>query len=732
MKKNGRANREEGGSAKLRVVRYPSLRGPTGAREDAGPRVGVIESFRVGDRAGVESVLADLRALKVTDFRTPISWADWDTTEGKAWYSWLLPRLASEVNLVPCVLYTPPAQAVAPRVSAPPWDPKSYGDFIDILITNFNQCFEWLELWNEPDRLSEWDRTLDPHWQTFCAMIGGAAYWAQRRGKRTLLAGLNAFDPNWLELMFRRGVMQYMDAVGIHGFPGTCEAQWESWPAVVQHVQQILNQHRSGAEIWISATGYSTWRHDEYEQLRALAAALEAPVDRLYWYAARDLDPEFSTREGFHADDRDYHFGLRRSDGTPKLLGRLWMEGGLESVCKALEPQQETHRRPARPSPPVVVTGGAGFIGTNLAHRLLSDGERVLIFDNLSRPGVEKNLRWLLDTHGNRVQAEFGDVRNPYALRRAVHNAKQIFHFAAQVAVTTSLANPRHDFDVNALGTLNLLEALRGCDEPAPLFFTSTNKVYGGLQDIALTAEGGPYRPADPALDAVGINESRPLDLHSPYGCSKGAADEYVIDYARTFGLPAVVFRMSCIYGPHQMGNEDQGWVAHFLICALDERPITIYGDGMQVRDVLYIDDLVRAFLAARDHIRDLSGQAFNIGGGPAYRLSLLELIDMIAELHGEQPCYELTQWRPGDQRYYVSDNRKFREATAWTPKVNPEEGVQRLYDWLRRARGMEKGIVPRFEVRGSRFEAGSPIIRREFEVQVRSSRFRPKAETRN
>jgi CDP-paratose 2-epimerase len=267
-----------------------------------------------------------------------------------------------------------------------------------------------------------------------------------------------------------------------------------------------------------------------------------------------------------------------------------------------------------------------------------------------------------------------------------------VFHFAAQVAVTTSLANPRHDFDVNALGTLNLLEALRGADDPVPLIFTSTNKVYGGLDDVELSCEQGAYHPVDQILREHGINESRPLDLHSPYGCSKGAADEYVIDYARTFGLPAAVFRMSCIYGPHQMGNEDQGWVAHFLICALEERPLTLYGDGMQVRDVLYIDDLVEAFLAARSQMRNISGQAFNMGGGPRRALSLLELIDMIIELHGEAPQCESSDWRAGDQRYYVSDTRKFQEATGWAPRINPAEGVQRLYEWLRSARGLEQG----------------------------------------
>ena len=670
--------------------RHASLRAQVAEPEALpGPRVGMVEYFRRDDRDGVESVLADLRAMGVTDLRTIVSWAEWDSPEGSAWYDWLLPRLASEVNLIPCVLYTSLTQGVVPRVSAPPWDPKSYGDFIDVLITRFGEFFDWVELWNEPDRLTEWDRTLDPHWQTFCAMLGGAAYWAQRRGKRTVLAGLNVFDPTWLELMFRRGVMQYIDAVGIHGFPGTSEVTWEGWPALIHNVQQSLDHHRSGAEIWITSTGYSTWRHDEYEQLRIFVEAIETPVERVYWYCARDLDPEFPTREGFHADDRDYHFGLRRSDGTPKLLGRLWSEGGLEAVRGALETQTGARRSWSRPAQAVLITGGAGFIGTNLAHRLLEQGERVLVLDNLSRPGVERNLRWLLDTHGERVQVEFADVRNPYALRRAVRNASHVFHFAAQVAVTTSLANPRHDFDVNALGTLNLLEALRAADEPPPLVFTSTNKVYGGLEDIALNSVGGIYYPNDMTVRAHGIDELRPLDLHSPYGCSKGAADQYIIDYARTFGLPAVVFRMSCIYGPHQMGNEDQGWVAHFLIRALEAQTITLYGDGKQVRDVLYVDDLVEAFLRARAEMPRIAGQAFNIGGGPDQAISLLELIEIIGRLNGHPPHYEFQDWRPGDQRYYVSDTRKFRNATGWSPKVRPHAGTKKLYRWLRDSGGL-------------------------------------------
>jgi CDP-paratose 2-epimerase len=651
-----------------------------------GPRIGIVQSFRLGDYESVEEMLANVAALGITDLRTPISWAELQTMEGEQWYKWLIPRLANQFNVVPCVLYTPPAEAVLPRTSAPPRDPKAYADFLDVLITRFGKYFEWIQLWDQPNKVSEWDRTLDPDWNVFCHMIGGAAYWMQQRGKRTLLAGMSPFDPNWLKLMFDRGVMQYIDAVGIHGYPGACEAAWEGWPTIVRCVQQILDERNSKSQIWISETGYSTWRHDEYMQIQALASSLEAPVERVYWFAARDLDPEVPSIDGFHSDDRDYHFGLRRSDGSPKLLARLWETGGLDSVWEAIMPRKDRRRRKSKRARPVVITGGAGFIGTNLAARLMSQGQEVLLYDNLSRPGVERNLRWLQQTYGNLVDVEVADVRNAYTLRRALRNASGVFHFAAQVAVTTSLSNPAHDFEVNALGTLNLLEALRNLDHRVPVVFTSTNKVYGGLDDIALECIDSAYQPVDAHLQTTGIGESRPLDLHSPYGCSKGSADQYLIDYARTFGVPAVVFRMSCIYGPHQMGTEDQGWVAHFLIRALENQPITLYGDGMQVRDVLYVDDLVDAFELARANVDALSGQAFNIGGGPQNTLSLLRLLQIIEEIHGHQPSHTFEAWRPGDQRYYVSDTSKFQAATGWKPKVKPLAGVQQLYNWLKTA----------------------------------------------
>jgi CDP-paratose 2-epimerase len=329
-----------------------------------------------------------------------------------------------------------------------------------------------------------------------------------------------------------------------------------------------------------------------------------------------------------------------------------------------------------------LVTGGAGFVGTNLSHRLLEAGERVVVLDDLSRAGVEHNLAWLRATHGPRLEVVQGDVRSADDVRHAARGADRVFHFAAQVAVTTSLSHPAHDYSVNLGGTLTLLEELRRRSEPPPLLFTSTNKVYGKLAGLEVSQVGGRYEPHDAETRAHGVSERWPLQFASPYGCSKGGADQYVLDYAETYGLPAVVFRMSCIYGPHQCGNEDQGWVAHFLMQALEGAPITLFGDGRQVRDVLHVDDLLDAVLLATDRSRQLAGQAFNMGGGPQSTVSLLELLDLIGRL-GSPPEVRHGDWRVGDQRYYVSDTRRFREATGWAPKVAPEDGVKLLHDWL-------------------------------------------------
>jgi CDP-paratose 2-epimerase len=332
---------------------------------------------------------------------------------------------------------------------------------------------------------------------------------------------------------------------------------------------------------------------------------------------------------------------------------------------------------------PVLVTGGAGFIGSNIADRLASNGHDVHLFDALSRPGVERNLDWLTAKHGRRIRFTHGDIRDETALASAASEAQAVFHMAAQVAVTTSLVDPREDFDINVRGTLHLLDALRLAGRRIPLIFASTNKVYGDLGDLEFRLDGERYEPLDPQVRSHGIGESRPLDFHTPYGCSKGAADQYVLDYARSFGLPAAVIRMSCIYGQRQMGTEDQGWVAHFLIRALEGAPITLYGDGAQVRDILDVSDAVDAYMAAWANIDRIAGRAFNLGGGPANAVSLRQLMRHIADLTGRAPDVRYSDWRAGDQRYFVADTRAIRGELRLPQARNWREGVAALADWL-------------------------------------------------
>ncbi len=334
-------------------------------------------------------------------------------------------------------------------------------------------------------------------------------------------------------------------------------------------------------------------------------------------------------------------------------------------------------------SPRALVTGGAGFIGTNLAAALAADGWTVHIFDLLARPGTETNLGWLERSFPGRVSFVRGDIRDFRAVSEAVRSADVIFHLAAQVAVTTSLLDPRTDFEVNALGTLNVLEAVRQSGKDRPLVYTSTNKVYGAMTDVPVAEEPTRYRYVDRPW---GIDETQPLDFHSPYGCSKGAADQYVRDYARVYGMPTVVFRMSCIYGPHQFGTEDQGWVAHFVISAVAGRPVTIYGDGKQVRDVLFVSDLVAALRAAVDRIRVAAGQVYNIGGGPENTLSIWhEFAPLLAETLGAPlPNPAFGPWRTGDQKIYISDIRRAMRDLGWQPRVGVREGLRLLADWVR------------------------------------------------
>lgn len=356
-------------------------------------------------------------------------------------------------------------------------------------------------------------------------------------------------------------------------------------------------------------------------------------------------------------------------------------------------------RRRLRPVAPrsrrlALITGGAGFIGINVAARLLESGFRVRILDNLSQVGVETNLQWLCATYGNRVDPVIADIRHRPALKAALEGVSQVYHLAAQAAVDSGPGDPILDFCINAGGTLNLLEELRALPAPPSLLFTSTKRVYGTLDDVDLVREGSRYTPASPRTRDCGISERRRLAFQIPYGCSTGAADQYVLTYASMFGLPAVVFRLSCIYGPHQFGTEQHGWVAQFMARALEDQPITIYGDGLQVRDVLFIDDLTDAMLTVHDRIHETAGEAFNVGGGAARSISLIELVDRIEKLDGRRPHVEYEIWREGDQRYFVSDTRKLHAATGWQPRITLDVGLSAVHDWLQPLRAVPVAVV--------------------------------------
>ncbi len=329
----------------------------------------------------------------------------------------------------------------------------------------------------------------------------------------------------------------------------------------------------------------------------------------------------------------------------------------------------------------VLVTGGAGFVGCNLVDKLVAQGSDVRVLDNLSRRGVGQNLEWLRARYPNGFEFVKADVRDSALVAQAVADVDGVFHLAGQVAVTTSVTDPRDDFEVNALGTLNVLEAARENDKVKFVFFSSTNKVYGALADFGVVERSGGYGLRDLPL---GVSESAPLDFFTPYGCSKGAADQYVRDYHRIYGLATVVFRMSCIYGPHQFGTEDQGWVMHFVKSVLTGEPIVIYGDGRQVRDVLYVDDLVEAFLQASRRIDSCAGRVYNIGGGPANAMPILEVFDHLRSLGHRVPPLRFDDWRWGDQKVYVSDISRAARELGWRPKVSKTEGLRRLVEWAK------------------------------------------------
>jgi CDP-paratose 2-epimerase len=627
---------------------------------------GLTVFLRPDDHDRVEQVVAALKRLGIRRLRVPLATAPAasndaapDDDDCSEWISALLPRLAADFDLLACL----PADASDALIDA---------------AGRLSGILDGIEIAAPPGKTAP-ALKLAAHFKSL--------------GFLTVVSGI---DVTSLDLIAPGNGLDAVDALGIDAYHGTGGTSWEGWNETIATYAQVLEIYGAKTRLWITGTGFSTWRHDERGQIRAFLSAAEAPAERVYWSSLQDLDPSEHSAHGFHADERDCFNGIIRADGSPKLLGRLLEQGGITAVRTLDRLSRPSPVTPARAGKLVVITGGAGFIGTNLADRLVRQGHRVIVFDNLSRPGVEQNIEWLKATHGNSVAFELADIRDPYVLRDAVSHADRMFHFAAQVAVTTSLVDPVTDFEVNARGTINLLEAIRAQPEPPPLVFTSTNKVYGKLADVELELDGERYAPTSSTIRAQGIDESRPLDFYSPYGASKGSADQYVLDYCRTYDLPTAVFRMSCIYGPHQFGTEDQGWVAHFLIRALQRESITLYGDGYQVRDILFVEDLVDAFLLAQTHMPAIRGQAFNIGGGPANATSLVELLDRIGEAAGCRPEVSYGPWRPGDQLYYVSDTAKFGNATGWKPRTGIAKGIGLLAHWLTENRVVEPSQLQR------------------------------------
>lgn len=628
--------------------------------------LGVSEWFKIAQYGRLEKILGELNAISIKHIRAAFSYEDWHQQDGPQWFQWLFSNLSDNFELMPCFVLDPASDL---------YDLHDFADFIKLMIRNFGQYFNWFELLNSQNS------RIRANYKNFSKLILQIADEAKQNGKKILIGGISPSEVEILDIFSDNDLIKNIDAVGIRDFPGSYG--WTNWEDSINKVRKVFDERKINLRVWITETGFSTWGRDEFGQITNFIDFLKVKVDRRYWYSAEDLTNELFNKSEDSEEKRQYHFGLIKNDGNPKLIYRIWKQQGLKGLQNFSSYNGFTSQSFGGSRKLAMITGGAGFIGTNLADKLLSLGKSVVIFDNLSRHGTEHNIKWLRQKYPDKIKFKFADIRNKYALRDVLNCVDQVFHLAAQVAVTSSITDPIEDFSINVNGTLTLLEEIRRMKERPALLFTSTNKVYGRLDDINFLQTNLRYEPVNTEIKNNGIGENRPLDFHSPYGCSKGSADQYVLDYYRIYDLSNVVFRMSCIYGPHQFGTEDQGWVAHFMIQALNNKNITIYGDGKQVRDILFVDDLTDAMILAMKNIDTVKGKVFNIGGSPDNTISILEFFNEIKKLYIPLPQINYGQWRSGDQKYYVSNITSFKNLTGWKPKVSLREGIKKLYEWL-------------------------------------------------
>ncbi|ETX29010.1 NAD-dependent epimerase/dehydratase family protein [Roseivivax isoporae] len=581
---------------------------------------------------------AAIAATGATAFRVPLTAADLAEPGDRTRLRDALTRLADRFEVLPALDIAAAGDACADVDCA---------RALDRLIALCGDAVRRIEL-----RCLGWDGAGDSR---LLAALDAATDRMRAIGIAPVLGGPGTARADRLRRLQAAGVLARVDAVALET-PGRSDPDWL---ARVAEARVEIAALKAGTGVWITdaaapreATAASGLRH--------FCAARDAGADRLYWRGAAEAG----------------------ADANPDrtLVARLLAEGGPERVRSLSEMAAPRTIRRARP---VLVTGGSGFIGSNLAESFLSDGHDVVVYDNLERAGVVRNLDGLAARHRDRLHVVPQSLLDRQPLTEAVRDAGAIVHLAGQTAVTTSMTAPIRDFDVNARGTLLLLEAMRRDNPGVPLVFASTNKVYGRLEAVEVAEDGDACAPRDADLARRGIGEDAELSLATPYGCSKGVADQYVLDFARSYGLRTAVLRMSCVYGPNQFGTEDQGWVAHFLLRALENGPITLFGSGRQVRDVLYVDDAVDAYRRVLDRIDAVSGKAFNLGGGPANAVSLLALLREIEAVTGRTVDVRHAPWRPGDQPWFVSDCARLGAATGWAAATGWRDGLARLAAWF-------------------------------------------------